>query len=32
MFELDNLYHEDIVLDMRDRIVSELHKAAERGM
>ena len=31
MFELDALYVEDIILDMRDRIVSQLLKAAELG-
>lgn len=32
MFEIEALFHEDIVLDMRDRIVLELTKIAERGM
>lgn len=32
MFEIEALYLEDIVLDMRDRIVTELAKVEERGM
>jgi len=32
MFELGALFLEDIVLDMRDRIVNELTAAVERGM
>ena len=32
MFEIEALYLEDIVLDMRDRIVTELSKVEERGM
>jgi len=32
LLEIDALYLEDIVLDMRDRIVTELTKVAERGM
>lgn len=32
LFEMEALFHEDIVLDMRDRIVSELTKIVDRGM
>ena len=32
MFEIEALYLEDIVLDMRDRIVTELAKVNERGV
>ena len=32
LLQIDALYLEDIVLDMRDRIVTELTKVAERGM
>jgi hypothetical protein len=32
MFEMEALFLEDIVLDMRDRIVLELTKVQERGM
>ena len=32
MFEIEALFLEDIILDMRDRIVTELQKVVERGM
>lgn len=32
MFEIEALFLEDIILDMRDRIVNELCKVADRGM
>lgn len=32
LFEIEALFLEDIVLDMRDRIVTEISKIAERGM
>ena len=32
MFEIEALFLEDIILDMRDRIVIEFNKVVERGM
>jgi hypothetical protein len=32
MFEIEALFLEDIILDMRDRIVSEFNKVVDRGM